>query len=172
MGEVAVCADCVPSSADIDRKKIHIIIVVLCCSLVGALILTMVNVLHDREEMIAFYKGFMGRWFPPAHPPPRKLMISERRLMFRSPGHHRETQGLPGVTYIQLQPWGQETGARGLEAPQGTPTPGLELLVTSPPANPPCKPDTIRYVEDEVPIPIFLNFAICFHLFCVFQAPP
>lgn len=125
-----------PVSADIDRKKIHIIIVVLCCSLVGALILTMVNVLHDREEMIAFYKGFMGR----------KLMISERRLMFRSPGHHRETQGLPGVTYIQLQPWGQETG--------------LELLVTSPPSNPPCKPNTIRYVEDEEPEWRYLDYGV------------
>ena len=76
-------------STEVNRKKVQIILVILCFSLVGAFILTLVNVSHDlqvysgiwkksflqhqHQEIRTFYKGFMGR----------KLLLSEQLLLRR-----------------------------------------------------------------------------------------
>ena len=76
-------------STEVNRKKVQIILVILCFSLVGAFILTLVNVSHDlqvysgiwkksflqhqHQEIRTFYKGFMGR----------KLLLSEQLLLHR-----------------------------------------------------------------------------------------
>jgi hypothetical protein len=43
-------------SSDVNKKKIQIILIVLAFSVVGAVILSVVNIHQDRMEMHTFYK--------------------------------------------------------------------------------------------------------------------
>jgi len=116
-----------PFSTEVNRKKVQIILVILCFSLVGAFILTLVNVSHDLQEIRTFYKGFMGR----------KLLLSEQLLLHRQ--KENEVEKTPVVNYIQLEPWKQEIC--------------LDLLSPSsrqiPAAAP--GPGPLRYIEDDEP---------------------
>jgi len=112
-------------SSEVNRKKVQIILVILCFSFVGAFVLTLVNVSHDLQEIRTFYRGFMGR----------KLMFSEQRLLYRQ----KETlsEKAPVVNYIRLEPWKQEIC--------------LDLLTPSSRQIPPAAPGPLRYIEDDEP---------------------
>jgi len=62
---------------DINNKKIFIILTFLGISVLGAFVLSFVNVHYDFVELQNFYRGYMGR----------RLMIQEGRLVHRK---HRE----------------------------------------------------------------------------------
>ena len=64
---------------DINNKKIVIILTFLGISVLGAIILSFVNVHYDFLELRNFYRGYMGR----------RLLIQEGRLTYRK---HPETQ--------------------------------------------------------------------------------
>jgi len=114
-----------PFSSEVNRKKVQIILVILCFSLVGAFVLTLVNVSHDLQEIRTFYRGFMGR----------KLMFSEQRLLYRQ--KEKQSQKAPVVNYIRLEPWKQEIC--------------LDLLTPSSKQIPPAAPGPLRYIEDDEP---------------------
>jgi len=61
---------------DTIQKKIYIIIVILSLCISGAIILSFVNIHDDFMELSNFYRGYMGR----------RLMIQERRLVYRGQG--------------------------------------------------------------------------------------
>ena len=61
---------------DTIQKKIYIIIVILSLCIFGAIILSFVNIHDDFMELSNFYRGYMGR----------RLMIQERRLVYRGQG--------------------------------------------------------------------------------------
>ena len=63
---------------DINNKKIVIILTFLGVSVLGAIILSFVNVHYDFMELRNFYRGYMGR----------RLLIQEGRLTYRK---HPET---------------------------------------------------------------------------------
>ena len=58
---------------DINNKKIVIILTFLGVSVLGAIILSFVNVHYDFLELRNFYRGYMGR----------RLLIQEGRLTYR-----------------------------------------------------------------------------------------
>ena len=60
---------------DINNKKIFIILSFLGISILGAVILSFVNVHYDFLELHNFYRGYMGR----------RLLIQEGRLVYRDP---------------------------------------------------------------------------------------
>lgn len=60
---------------DINNKKIFIILAFLGISILGAVILSFVNVHYDFLELHNFYRGYMGR----------RLLIQEGRLVYRDP---------------------------------------------------------------------------------------
>jgi len=112
-------------SSEVNRKKVQIILVILCFSFVGAFVLTLVNVSHDLQEIRTFYRGFMGR----------KLMFSEQRLLYRQ--KEKRPEKTPVVNYIRLEPWKQEIC--------------LDLLTPSSRQIPPAAPGPLRYIEDDEP---------------------
>jgi len=114
-----------PFSSEVNRKKVQIILVILCFSFVGAFVLTLVNVSHDLQEIRTFYRGFMGR----------KLMFSEQRLLYKH--KERRSQKAPGVNYIRLEPWKHEIC--------------LDLLAPSSRQIPQAAPGPLRYIEDDEP---------------------
>jgi len=118
-----------PFSTEVNRKKVQIILVILGFSLVGAFILTMVNVSQDLQEIRIFFRGFMGR----------KLMITEKRLLYRESPEQKEkhAQKSPMVNYIRLEPWKQEIC--------------LDLLTPSSWHSLPITPGPMRYIEDDEP---------------------
>jgi len=61
---------------DTIQKKIYIIIVILSLCIICAIILSFVNIHDDFMELSNFYRGYMGR----------RLMIQERRLVYRGQG--------------------------------------------------------------------------------------
>ena len=68
---------------DINNKKIVIILTFLGVSVLGAIILSFVNVHYDFLELRNFYRGYMGR----------RLLIQEGRLTYRKhPEPEPETQ--------------------------------------------------------------------------------
>ena len=58
---------------DINKKKVYIVLSFLGIGVVGAIILSFVNVHYDFLELQNFYRGYMGR----------RLLIQEGRLAHR-----------------------------------------------------------------------------------------
>lgn len=67
---------------DINNKKIVIILTFLGVSVLGAIILSFVNVHYDFLELRNFYRGYMGR----------RLLIQEGRLTYRKHPGTQETK--------------------------------------------------------------------------------
>jgi len=112
--------------AGIHQKKITIIFVILFFSLIGAFILSFVNISHDLQELQYFYRGYMGR----------RLMINEQRLLFRNKETLQKTELGTAVNYIRLEPREEELGLSLLTCSQHRPS---QLGHSR------------RYVEDEEP---------------------
>lgn len=76
---------------DINNKKIVIILTFLGVSVLGAIILSFVNVHYDFLELRNFYRGYMGR----------RLLIQEGRLTYRKhPEPEPETQKTKADTQV------------------------------------------------------------------------
>jgi len=71
-----------PFRNDINNKKIVIILTFLGVSVLGAIILSFVNVHYDFLELRNFYRGYMGR----------RLLIQEGRLTYRKHPGTQETK--------------------------------------------------------------------------------
>ena len=77
---------------DINNKKIVIILTFLGVSVLGAIILSFVNVHYDFLELRNFYRGYMGR----------RLLIQEGRLTYRKlPGTSETKVTSPAATSQQ-----------------------------------------------------------------------
>jgi len=121
--------------AEIHKKKITIIIVILSFSVLGAFIVSLVNITQDMEELQSFYRGYMGR----------KLLISEHRLLFRNKEPTNNPEGENGVTYIPMEPMEQVLGLSLLAYSRSL----ISQLGHS-----------RRYVEDEEPEWRFLDYRL------------
>jgi len=124
---------------DTIQKKIYIIIVILSLCISGAIILSFVNIHDDFMELSNFYRGYMGR----------RLMIQERRLVYRGQGDkitkmqakkkREKSEDLLNngrIQFIQL-----EEDFSAASSPRD-PYPGEEDTLCS-------LPGMVRYVEDE-----------------------
>jgi len=124
---------------DTIQKKIYIIIVILSLCIFGAIILSFVNIHDDFMELSNFYRGYMGR----------RLMIQERRLVYRGQGDRVsdiqaekrkwKQEGMlnnGSIQFIQL-----EEDFSAASSPTD-PYPGVEDSLCS-------LPGMVRYVEDE-----------------------